>query len=358
MPLCVWGYAVMHPYTHSVRDVLHLSSRRPLRGVWLQGGIRRMVSATAPHTLMDPSRGVPVQTCIPIQEQFHVLLKSWPRSVSMKIYEIVRKPWPRGLTSKALLAEIPIAIPGAPGTPPAATVPTGYDWACPTLSSVPPMWEWDDADLPDNLIPVDVPGQTPQAEQAVYPQGTQATRQALWNILLCYCWTRGSCAVCCGLTQRTRDRERPCKGGRRRRGAEQGTMRAGRLLVRCSWAPLPACTLPGSAGRATQPTMRPNPAFASSRTNNPVFEASENVADAIAVEMPLAPPHPEERCGSGARRRAGHQRLQFAQVRCGARAKVVAAVVAPSCQDGGSSMFIGDRLRQSGTGCTGVVTTW
>lgn len=120
---------------------------------------------------MDPGRGMPVQTHIPIQEQFHVLLKAWPRSVSLRLYEIVRKPRTLALASKVLLAEIPVAIPGAPGTPPVATAPTGYEWACPTQSTVPPMWEWDDADLPDFLVPVDIPGQSSRDEQAVYPQG-------------------------------------------------------------------------------------------------------------------------------------------------------------------------------------------
>lgn len=87
---------------------------------------------------------------------------------------------------------------------------------------------------------------------------------------------------------------------------------AGRLHVRCSWAPLPACAQP----RAAHPGMQPNPAYAEPHITNPVFQASENVADAIAVEMPLAPPHPQDRSGSKMKKFVGHQRLQFAQVCC------------------------------------------
>lgn len=60
--------------------------------------------------------------------------------------------------------------------------------------------------------------------------------------------------------------------------------------------------------------MHHNPAYAEPHTTNPVFQATENVADAIAVEMPLAPPHPQDRAGCKMRKFVGHQRLQFAQV--------------------------------------------
>lgn len=94
-------------------------------------------------------------------------------------------------------------------------------------------------------------------------------------------------------------------------------MRAGRLHLRCSWAPLPACAQTRTpAGIA----MQPNHAFAGAGIENPAFQASENVADAIAVEMPLAPPHPGERAGSKMKKFVGHQRLQFAQVRSAAAA--------------------------------------
>lgn len=80
--------------------------------------------------------------------------------------------------------------------------------------------------------------------------------------------------------------------------------------MRCSWAPLPECAHRGQRGLA----MHANPTFAAAGVENPMFQASENVADAIAVEMPLAPPHPAERDGGKMKKFVGHQRLQFAQV--------------------------------------------
>lgn len=101
-------------------------------------------------------------------------------------------------------------------------------------------------------------------------------------------------------------------------------MRAGRLHLRCSWAPLPACAQTRTpAGIA----MQPNHAFAGAGIENPAFQASENVADAIAVEMPLAPPHPDERAASKMKKFVGHQRLQFAQVRSAAACDIPTAAL-------------------------------
>jgi hypothetical protein len=49
-------------------------------------------------------------------------------------------------------------------------------------------------------------------------------------------------------------------------------------------------------------------------TMNTLFERSENVTDAIIVNMPLSPPHPHEDHASKLQKFAGHQRMRFAQV--------------------------------------------
>lgn len=77
---------------------------------------------------------------------------------------------------------------------------------------------------------------------------------------------------------------------------------AGKVFVKCAWVPLP--------GVAKQQTN-------DAGTLNSMFERSENVQDAIIVNMPLSPPHPHEGHGSKLQKFAGHQRMRFAQVtRC------------------------------------------
>lgn len=73
---------------------------------------------------------------------------------------------------------------------------------------------------------------------------------------------------------------------------------AGKVFVKCAWVPLPSVAVQDAA---------------SGRLNS-LFERSENVEDAIIVNMPLSPPPPQEGHSSKLQKFAGHQRMRFAQV--------------------------------------------
>jgi hypothetical protein len=74
---------------------------------------------------------------------------------------------------------------------------------------------------------------------------------------------------------------------------------AGKVFLKCTWVPVPGVAM-------QRDTV--------SGTLNSLYETSENVTDAIVVNMPLSPPHPHEGHGSKLQKFAGHQRLRFAQV--------------------------------------------
>lgn len=69
--------------------------------------------------------------------------------------------------------------------------------------------------------------------------------------------------------------------------------------MKCAWVPVPGVAMQHDTAAGTM---------------NSLFERSENVADAIIVNMPLSPPHPHEGHVSKLQKFAGHQRMRFAQV--------------------------------------------
>jgi hypothetical protein len=97
----------------------------------------RFVSETTPQCLVDGSADAPVQCSIPIQENFHLLVSSWPHSVTIRLYEAARRPHALSLRSKTLLAEIPVAVPGAPGSLCADSGAQSIEWACPDYGGTP-----------------------------------------------------------------------------------------------------------------------------------------------------------------------------------------------------------------------------
>lgn len=216
----------------------------------------RFVSETTPQCLVDASKDAPVQCTIPIQEKFHLLVSSWPHSVTMRLYEAPRRALPLSLRSRSLLAEVPVAVPGSPGTLSTGSGVQGIEWACPTHASLPVSRKRQSGTDQE------------MAAEPVYPEGV------IYNALNSYCSA----------------------------GHEPQpdiVYAAGKAFVKCAWVPLP--------GVAKQETN-------DSGTMNSLFETSENVQDAIIVNMPLSPPHPHEAHGSKLQKFAGHQRMRFAQV--------------------------------------------
>jgi CC2D2A N-terminal C2 domain len=121
----------------------------------------RYVSETAAQCIFDASRDIALQSSISIQEKFHVLISLWPQSVTVRIYEVSSRSSALALRARTLLAEIPVAVPGAQGASVADTLPQGYDWACPTQASFPAGWDSSDAG--------GVPGD--ESQQAIFPEG-------------------------------------------------------------------------------------------------------------------------------------------------------------------------------------------
>jgi CC2D2A N-terminal C2 domain len=89
---------------------------------------------------VDASRDAPVQCSIPIQEKFHLLVSSWPHSVTLRLYEAPRRAHLLSLRSQTLLAEVPVAVPGAPGTLSSGYGVQSIEWACPTYGGM-PVWD-------------------------------------------------------------------------------------------------------------------------------------------------------------------------------------------------------------------------
>lgn len=76
---------------------------------------------------------------------------------------------------------------------------------------------------------------------------------------------------------------------------------AGKVFVKCEWVAVPGVAIQQDTANGTM---------------NSLFETSENVADAIVVNMPLSPPLPPEGTNNSKLQKfAGHQRMRFAQVR-------------------------------------------
>lgn len=114
--------------------------QRPVAAEKCSSMVCRFVSATAPQCLVDASADVSVQYNIPIQEKFHLLVSSWPHSVTMRLYEASRRAHALSLRSKTLLSEVPVAVPGSPGTFSTGSGVQGIEWACPTHASFPVLW--------------------------------------------------------------------------------------------------------------------------------------------------------------------------------------------------------------------------
>jgi hypothetical protein len=71
------------------------------------------------------------------------------------------------------------------------------------------------------------------------------------------------------------------------------------VFIKCAWVSVPGVAMQQDVAAGTV---------------NSLFERSENVTDAIVVNMPLSPPHPQEGHGTKLRKFTGHQRMCFAQV--------------------------------------------
>ena len=117
------------------------------------------MSETAPQCLVDASSNTPVQHSIPVQEKFHLLVSTWPHSVTLRLYEVARRSRVLSFRSKSLLAEVPVTVPGGSSALSPGSGVQSIQWACPMHGGLP---LWDEASEFESDMP----------PEPVYPEGT------------------------------------------------------------------------------------------------------------------------------------------------------------------------------------------
>jgi hypothetical protein len=95
------------------------------------------VAKTRPQLVCSDVPGERFALAVNFQERLHLLLQSWPSSVTLKIYEVSKCSRALARATRTLLAEVPLAIPEEVPDEHTELVPCGYDWASISNAALP-----------------------------------------------------------------------------------------------------------------------------------------------------------------------------------------------------------------------------